>query len=356
MAVQLLIMGLLLLAAPLLAGGIFADMDQRAGGLAFQWTSGQFCLWAGFQLICVPLMLLRRDFSDVIRFFSAYCAVMVLCGVIRLAVCRRRRKAAREEGAIRQAAGKPDRAAVLWWVVFAVLLVFQLAQAVGMTYADGDDAFYVGVSTTVEDSGLLYEKLPYTGAYTGLDARHGLAPLPVWVAYLAKLSGMETVVAAHLMLPAVLIAFAYAVFYLLGLLLFPEKDEKLPLFLVFTEILVLFGNYSIYTVENFLIARSRQGKAALGSIVIPFLFVLMGLWLKRQEEKERIPARLYLLIAMTVITGCLCSTQGALLVGLLAGITGLVGAAVHKRWGRLALVALCCIPCVGFAVLYFLLE
>lgn len=356
MAVQLLIMGLLLLAVPLLAGGMFADMDQRAGGLAFQWTSGQFCLWAGFQLICVPLVLLRRDFGDVVLFFSVYCGAAVLCGAIRLTVCRRRRRAAREEGAVREAGRRPGGAAVLWWLVFAALLVFQLAQAVGMTYADGDDAFYVGVSTTVRDSGLLYGKLPYTGAYTGLDARHGLAPLPVWVAYLAELSGMETVVAAHLVLPAVLIGFAYAVFYLLGRQLFPEKDEKLPLFLVFTELLVLFGDYSIYTVENFLIARSRQGKAALGSIVIPFLFLLMGLWLKRQEEKEQIPVRLYLLIAMAVLTGCLCSTQGALLVGLLAGITGLAGAVVHKRWSRLALLALCCMPCIGFALLYLLLE
>lgn len=356
MAVQLLIMGLLLLAVPLLAGGMFADMDQRAGGLAFQWTSGQFCLWAGFQLICVPLVLLRREFGDVLLLFSVYCAAAVFCGVIRLTVCRRRRKASREEGVVRKAGGRPDRAAVVWWVIFAVLLVFQLAQAVGMTYADGDDAYYVGVSTTVKDSWLLYGKLPYTGAYTGLDARHGLAPFPVWVAYLAELSGMETAVASHLVLPAVLIAFAYAVFYLLGRQLFPEKDEKLPLFLVFTELLVLFGDYSIYTVENFLIARSRQGKAALGSIVIPFLFFLMGLWLKRQEEKERVPARLYLLIAMTVLTGCLCSTQGALLVGLLAGITGLAGAVVHRRWGRLALLALCCMPCIGFAILYLLLE
>lgn len=124
------------------------------------------------------------------------------------------------------------------------------------------------------------------------------------------------------------------------------------MYLFFTGLLVLFGNYSIYTAENFLIARSRQGKAALCGIVIPFLFYLLLLWLKRLEKQEKLPAAFYLLLFSANITGCLCSTLGGVLLCMLAGIAGLFGAVSYRRWRQLIPMALCCLPCVGYVVLY----
>ena len=158
---------------------------------------------------------------------------------------------------------------------------------------------------------------------------------------------------ARTVLPVVLMAMTYAVFYLLGTLLFPGKEGQLPLFLVFTEVLVLFGNYSIYTVENFLIARSRQGKAALGSLVIPFLLLLLLLLLQRLQEKRRVSPLLYLLTGCAAITGCLCSTMGALLLCLALCLAGLLAGICLKRPGVLFPLACCCVPCVCYAFLYF---
>lgn len=352
MILQLLILILLLFAAPLLAGGIFTDMDKGVGQLPLRWVSGQFCLWAGFQLICVPFLLLGVSFIPMLYLFSGYCLVLSALGAARSVVGWRKRKAAGAVLVIPGIRRKPGRAEALLWMLFAAVLLFQLVQAVRMTYTDGDDAFYVAISTTVTNDELMYRKLPYTGFATELDTRHGLAPFPVWIAYLAKLSGMEAVSVAHLVLPAVLIAFAYAVFYLLGRQLFPARGGKLPLYLIFTELLVLFGNYSIYTSESFLIARSRQGKAALCGIVIPFLFYLLLMWLKRMEKQEKLSAAFYLLLLSVNITGCLCSTLGGVLICMLAGIVGLLGAVGYRRWGQLIPTALCCLPCVGYAVLY----
>ena len=76
------------------------------------------------------------------------------------------------------------------------------------------------------------------------------------------MTGISTVVVAKTLLPVVLISMTYGVFYLLGSrILF--SGQSVPLFLICTEVLVMFGDYSFYTVENFMIARSRQGKAAL---------------------------------------------------------------------------------------------
>lgn len=358
MALQLLILALLLFAAPLLAGGLFTGTDREAGRLAFRWISGQFCLWAGFQLICVPFVLLGGSFINMSYLFSGYGLVLVILGVLRdILHLRNGQKEAAGENAVMPAAGrKAGRAEVFLWILFAMVFLFQLIQAVRMTYTDGDDAFYVAISTSVADSERMYEKLSYTGLSTGLDARHGLAPFPVWIAYLAKLSGMEPVSVAHLVLPAALIALAYGIFYLLGRHLFPQKDERMPLYMLFVGILVLFGGYSIYTAENFMIARSRQGKAALCSIVIPFLFYLLFLWLKQLEKQEKLSVSFYLLLLSANMAGCLCSTLGGTILCLLTGIVGLLGAVCYKRPGQLLPVALCCLPCVCYAVLYLFYD
>lgn len=355
MIIQLLILGLLLLAAPIIIGGLFSCVDKDGGGILFRWISGQFLLWSGFQLICVPMILKQSSFGLVVNLFLGYLLallVLALGGGVqrrvkgwtgRFLILENSRKKWQKEG-------------ILLWTVFFGLLFFQLIQAVRLVYADTDDAFYVAVSSVTQASDTMYQILPYTGGATELDVRHGLAPFPVWIAFLAKVSGMQAVTVAQVVLPVLLIGMAYAVFYLIGSILLPEKGGQLALFLIFTELLVLFGNYSIYTVENFLIARSRQGKAALGSIVIPFLLLLLLMMMKKLQEREKIPLALYLLIGMAAVTGCLCSTLGALLMCLLIGVAGLLGAICYKKLKVMILLAVCCLPCVCFAALYLFFD
>lgn len=348
--VSLLILMFFLLVIPIVVGGLFAYVEQVSRNLLFRWVSGQMLLWAGFQLICVPLILKDGRFDQVVILFSGYMAAMVLLAVA--AEIKRLANGTLEIGKLLGIErGKQIQELVLWAVFFGIAL-FQLVQAVRLLYADGDDAYYVAISTITQDANTLYRKLPYTGGTTGLDARHALAPFPVWVSFLAQVSGMQAVTVAKVALPCVLPAMTYAVFYLMGLKLFPERGVRIPAFLIFAELLVLFGDYSIYTVENFMIARSRQGKAALGSIVIPFLLLALMLLLQKLQAKEKIPVPLYLLFAAVAVSACLCSTLGAVIVCMPIGIAGALGCIFYKRPGILPPLAACCLPCVGFALLY----
>lgn len=355
MAIELLILALLLLAVPAVVGGLFGNIDKYGGNLIFRWISGQFLLWAGFQLICVPLILRQQSLTLLTGLFSGYTAVLALLAVAVEVWRRKRKEAFRPQGG--KGGRKGGEGAVLW-AVFGALLLFQLVQAVRLAYADTDDAYYVSVATVAENSDTMYQVLPYTGGGGGtvLDSRHGLAPFPIWIAYLARVSGMRTVTVAQVVLPVALIAMTYGIYYLFAAELFEDRRDKQALFLIFTEILVLFGNYSIYTVENFMIARSRQGKAALGNIVIPFLLLLLLLLLRKLQEKERIPALLYLLFGAIIMTGCLCSTLGVLLMCMAVGLTGILGAVCYRRPRILPPLALTCMPCVAYAVLYLLLS
>lgn len=350
MLTGILILCLWLLVIPTAIGTIFTGVDKQAKKPPFLWISGQVCLWAGFQLICVPLVLLQKDYIYVVRLFGLYAAGMLMLAAVLYFV--RRKKTAIH---LVTEAGQRKRSEYIVWIIFAGLLLFQLVQAVRMTYADGDDAYYVAMTSVTENANTMYRKLPYTGGTTELDARHGLAPFPVWIAFLADVSGVRPVSAAHVAVPVALIAMTYGIFYLLGDRIFAKKRESVPVFLVFTELLVLFGDYSFYTAENFMIARSRQGKAALGNIIIPLLLLLLLHLMERVQEQERIAVGYWILLAGVMTAGCLCSTLGALLACMLVGITGLCGAFCYRKWKLLPPLLLSCMPCVGFAVLYLLL-
>jgi hypothetical protein len=223
-----------------------------------------------------------------------------------------------------------------------------------MTYSDGDDAYYVAVSTITNNAETMYRKLPYTGGTTELDARHGLAPFPIWVSLLSSVSGISTVVTAHVALPLELIAMTYGVFYLIGSRLL--SSDKVPVFLVFTEILVLFGNYSYYTAENFLIARSRQGKSALANIIIPLIIWICLLIMEKLKSDKPVGMKIWILFFAIQTSACLCSTQGGMISSMMTAVIALCMAFSYKKWRFMIPMALCCIPCVVYAVMYMLFR
>lgn len=155
------------------------------------------------------------------------------------------------------------------------------------------------------------ESFPIPGAETLLDARHGLAPFPIWVAYLAWLSGIPSVTVAQVVLPMSLIGMAYCVYLLLGARLTEKHGERsLPFFMILVELLVIFGGYSLYSAENFLLVRTAQGKAVLANIILPFLLFLFLLLLEKLEKEELQGKCFWLLFFCTMAAGCLWQYTG----------------------------------------------
>lgn len=352
MSVAILVVWLLVI--PVLLGSL-------AGGYVYKWKkdpvlmwiSGQIFLWALFQLICVPFVLARQRFSLVVLCYGGTAGALALLAAVLWIKGSRKRKRG-----MTVLQGEKEKKGVWYyvlWGIFVLLLLFQLVQTVRMTYGDGDDAFYVAVSSITEESDYMYQKLPYTGGTTALDARHGLAPFPVWIAFLARVSGMRTVSVAHVAVPLALLLMTYGGFYLIGRKLLSGRGERLPFFLVMTELLVLFGDTSFYTVENFMLARSRQGKSAMGSIVFPMMVWILLMILEKLQEGQGVERIWWLLLGSAATAACLCSTLGTMLSCLLVGVTGLCAAAVYRRWKLLIPMAACCIPAVCYVLLYLVL-
>lgn len=344
--VRLLWLAVLVLVLPACVGNCFAGVDKPHKNIVFLWISGQILLWAGFQVICVPVILTEGRLEKVVLWYGVYITGLLAVSAVLWFRNHKGPKAVWTQ--------KPDREAVILWVIFGVLLLLQLVLAVVMVYNDGDDAYYVAISTAAQESGKMYQKLPYTGMSTELDVRHGLAPFPIWIAWLSQMTGIATVAVAKTLLPVALISMTYGVFYLIGSRGL-SQGKNLPLFLICTEVLVLFGDYSFYTVENFMIARSRQGKAALGSILIPMIFFLLLILFRRLQEKQKITVGFWILLTAVMTSCCLASTMGALLACMLVGTAGICGAIAYQNRKLLLPLAACCVPCIIYAGMYLVL-
>lgn len=349
LVVQITMFAIALILIPTIVGSLFFNVDRDAKKLCFMWISGQMLLWAGFQLICVPMILLEKKFTTVYICFNIYTVMLVISALVLYFFRKHKGKLS---PCLKVVSKEQKNIYYILWVLFWCIFIFQIIQCFRLAYADGDDAFYVATSVIAEESDTMYRKLAYTGGTTQVDVRYGLAPFPMWIAFFARLLKIRTVTVAQVLVPPVLIGMAYAVYYLLGSRLFIKHKERVPLFMIFTEILVLFGDYSIYTSERFLIARSRQGKAALCAIVIPFLIFWLLVLMEKMEEKVRVNLAYWGVLLCALTAACLCSTLGAVLACMLIGVTGLCGAVCYRNWKILVPMAVCCIPCVVEALFY----
>lgn len=353
-------MGLQLL-LPLCVGGIFYRKENTKWESLFEsFLLGQLFIWTVFQIVSVPMILFQRMFSELTLVFSALVMILGVCGILRYSKC-----GVLHKGFLRGEKKVAAKDSYSWlWILFWVIFAMQLVLSVFMTYQDGDDAFYVAISSSAAQGGAMYRNLPYTGVTSALNARYGLAPFPLWTAYISRLSGVKAVTVAHILQPLVYMPMTMGVFALIGSRLLGERKRFLPLYMVFSELLVLFGDYSIMSPENFLVARSRQGKAMLATVILPMLIFLLLRLLQDEtmhtdrnadEKVGKMKSWLWAGIFFTVMSSCLCSTMGGLVCGLMLSVVGICSLIAYRRVGLFIGMVMVCIPTLVFAFLYLIL-
>lgn len=307
------------------------------------YVSGLLVSLAVFQLIAVPVIITEAwGFPSIVTLYSVCLIVLSVAGMI-VGVPVLRGYAA--DGKTLQQWKKGFSVETsLYWLLALALIGFQLYKAYTCAFFDGDDAYYVVQSVIADETDVLYRILPYTGLTTELDIRHALASLPIWEAYLARVSGTHAAVMAHSILPLILIPAVYMLYFRIGTKLFKGNSRKVAIFLIVVSLLQIFGNTSIYTNATFFLMRTWQGKAVLCNLVL-----LAEVWILLNLEKR---AGWWFLLVINHIVAAMMTTMGAFLVGLFVAVTGLVWAIREKRPGILVPLAASCIPCLVYLVLY----
>ncbi len=254
---------------------------------------------------------------------------------------------------------------IVYWGIFFALLLFQMVMAVVMASFDGDDAYYVVESLLAQQADVMNTILPYTGTSTSLDIRHALAVITMWIAFVAKESGIHATVLSHSVMPLFIIPLVYLVYVEIGRVLFRERQQVIPGFMIIVSFLLMFGNVSIYTPATFLLMRTWQGKAIVANLVFPMIFWIF-LWMfeeskgkippNRKEKEWEQPRRDWCpwieLFFVNMLSGA-CSSMGVIfgsgLIALLTLILLLYTRKIKVIFGAL----LCVVPNLVYLMIYF---
>ena len=349
---KLLLTLLIMMVIPYLMGLLtIRFMPDKHKTIGVTYLSGFFLMLSFFQIVAVPVILTSNDFNLLVKVFTIGCILFAILGAVTSYKIIRAEAVKFRNQIVQISASKET---VFLWVVFLISVGVQLYMAYNYWYPDGDDAYYVATSVVTSTSSSMYTISPYTGLTSELDARHALAPLPIFVAWLGRITGTHPTIIAHSCIPFILIPFSYLIYGLLGRFLVKEKKEYLPIFMILISIVNMWWNDSVYSVQSFFITRTWQGKAVLANIIIPAVLLCFFMICENLDSARK--AGLWILLIAVIISGTLCSTMSILLIPLLIAILGIFAAVWKKNLSILIKSAISCIPAIGVAVLYFYLK
>lgn len=329
----------------------FVERESRSIGVAY--IGGFLILLAAFQIIAVPVVFTDPwGFPKIVKIFTIVMTVFTGGGILQALHLWRR------EGRVLD--GKPflftgDKTEKIQWGIVFVLILFQMFMAFTHASFDGDDAYYVVQSVITDETDTLYRILPYTGLSSALDLRHSMAVFPIWIAYIARMTGIHATIVSHTVLPLVLIPLTYLIYYEIGKKLLKDKMEQLSVYMMFVCLLQIFGNVSIYHSATFFLMRTWQGKSMLANVVIPSIFMVL-LWIfDGEKEKRGNRDGLWILLFLLNIVAAMMSTASVFLNTFLLVVMAFVLGWKEKDIKILLRMAGCLIPCVAYALLYVIL-
>ncbi len=246
----------------------------------------------------------------------------------------------------------------IFYGMFFALVVFQMVMAVATRIFDGDNSFYVTESVIAQKMGAMYTVEPTKGGNIMVDGRHALAAIPMWIAFIAKAAGVHSTIVAYTAWPILTIPLAYFIYHEIAKVLFADNITMRPIFMIMVNILMIFGNVSIYTPATFFLMRTWQGKSMLTSIAFPTI-LLIFLWMfkeKGPEEKKPMQrASFWGLLALANLFSGMCSEMGVVLGAGLVALLTLVLLFSSKRITVLPGAICCVIPNLVYVVLYKLM-
>lgn len=281
------------------------------------------------------------------------------------------------------------------WLIFGLLVTFQLYMFVTRASFDGDDAFFVAQSLVAWQRDLLFRVEPYTGDSTVLNLRNALSAFPLWIAMIGSKARTHTTIVAHTVMPLVLLPLTYLLFMQIGKVLLASKKALLPVFMVFIAVIQMFGNDSIFTNETFLMTRIWQGKSFAANFIIPAAVWLLLLISSTGNEKrkgmssdgeeaeggendsnvvcgEKSAGKVsettktaitgdsstiyWVMLAILTFTAAIASSLAVLLILILVSISGLCLSVYRRDGSYLFKAAITCVPGLLFILVYLVLT
>lgn len=335
---------------------ILLPEKERSVGTIF--LSGYLFWFALFELVGIPVVIFKvyHGYSLLVVLFAAISIALALAGVSYTLIRKKK-------GYAISLPGKADWKSIsiedkLFWLLFVLIVGFQLYMSFTRASFDGDDSYYVVQGVIAQQTDTLYRINPNTGRSAPLDVRHALALIPIWEAFVGTVSGLHVTLVAHSVIPFILLPLSYLVYFKIGQKLFAAKKDRLPVFMILMALFQMFGNVSIYTNETFLLTRTWQGKSVAGNLILPAVFwIFLCLFEKEAGERKRKDELGYWLLlgALNLAAGVSSSLAVMLSALLVAGLAFLF-AIKERKFVTLVKAGLTCIPSAAYVLVYLMIS
>jgi len=353
-----------LLCAPMVIGLLFnfiLPKAKRSAGVTF--LLGFLIYLAVFEFIAIYCMttIMYSAFAYCVKYFLIASWTLIVLGIGRVcyAIFIRKDRSLIVSG--KTIVMKITETKV-YWLIFFGLLAFQLVMSVVMASFDGDDAYYVVESLLAQQADVMNTILPYTGNSTSLDIRHALAVITMWIGFIAKVSGVHATIVSHSVIPLLFIPLVYLVYAQIGKVLFKDKKEMVPVFLIIVSFLMMFGNVSHYTPATFFLMRTWQGKAMVGNLVFPMIFwIFLEMYENVKASNKEISVDkagtssvyLWIMLALVNMLSGMCSAMGVIFGSGIIALLSLLLLIFSRNWKVILGAFFCMIPNLIYLALYF---
>lgn len=256
-----------------------------------------------------------------------------------------------KRGAVKENAGKKSIFTAVFGVAAALLIFLQAFVPAYYQHIDDDDSRFVSeeVSAVVHDTMLKDDPISDRFMYWDMgETRKDLAsPWTMYVAACCRIVNLAPAVFSHTLFPFFMIPICYAVFFMIGCILFRDDREKVFLFLIFLSVLLIWDYTSTHTIGSMLLLRIWQGKALAASFIIPVLLLLFYRILQQKESVREMA-----LLPVVSFAGSLVSGIGIVIVSILLAIYGLVDFIYYRNGKKTLAIWMSAAPCGVYLVYY----
>lgn len=353
-----------LFCAPMIIGvlvNFILPKEKRTIGVTF--LLGVLVYLAVFEVVAIYCMttIMYSAFAYCVKYFLIASWILIVLGIGRVCYASFIKKD-RNLIVSNKAIVMKITATKVYWLIFFGLLAFQLVMSVVMASFDGDDAYYVVESLLAQQADVMNTILPYTGNSTSLDIRHALAVITMWIGFVAKVSGVHATIVSHSVIPLLFIPLVYLVYAQIGKVLFKDKKEMVPVFLIIVSFLMMFGNVSHYTPATFFLMRTWQGKAMVGNLVFPMIFwIFLEMYENVKASNKEISVDnagtssvyLWIMLALVNMLSGMCSAMGVIFGSGIIALLALLLLIFSRNWKVILGAFFCMIPNLIYLALYF---
>lgn len=319
---------------PTLLGSEVCSLLKIKNTLPKSFVFGTITTWAVCQIISVPLILFKQSFTVVVVLQSVIVVLLCAHGIYK----KRIPKIAIEKHSIVE---------ILGLIFMIAMACYMIIPQIGLQLTNADDSrFVVNAVDIVRTNRLLLTDVN-TGKeiYSWIGDLHKdvASPWPVYIAYLSKITGIHVATMCHTILPPILLLMVCCIYWMFSEEFFEEEKLNRYIFVAIVILLTIYGHYSVYSSETFVLSRIWQGKSVITAIAIPLLILCM-MWIYKEVSKENAWSKQYITLLLCSIAFGLPSNMGFLITCVMLGCFGLVYGICKKSMKVMLGIWLSCVP------------